>query len=214
MRARSWTRGLVSILSAGGLLAACSASAPLPAASTDAAAQPSVTPGAVAFPSSVTPSPAASSPAPSALSTTVAFTSERYRYTVEVPRDWRQTPATTDWHGTDRLTDLSSALDRFDDNAAPGAEGQFLGIASQPVKGPSWLRTYTAANEEKFASTCAEEKHAWASTTIHGSPGVSFLLTCAGAFVENLFVDGDRAWIISGSPDAVETAIRTLKLGG
>jgi hypothetical protein len=198
---------LASILSAAGLLAACGESAPSPASTTSAAQSP-VTASPVVSRSSRPSSQPPSSP-PSA---TVTFVSERYRYSVEVPRFWKQTRATTDWHGTERLTDLSTALDRFDDNPAPGAEGHFLGIASQPVDAPSWLQTYTAANDEKFASVCPDEKHAWISTTVHGNPGVALLLACLGAFIEYVFVEADHAWIVSGSPDAVETALRTFEL--
>jgi hypothetical protein len=197
-------RVVATALAAAGLVGACAS----PGVSSTTAPSDAAPTSVATSPSSATPVP--SSLAPSPTSTTVTFTSERYGYAVEVPTYWTQTPATTDWRGTARLTDLSSALDRFDDGAAPGAIGHFLGLASQPVDGPAWLQEYTSANKAKFADVCPEDPHAWTAAQVHGDPGVSLLLDCPGAFVEYLFVHGKRAWIVTGSPDPVAVALDTL----
>ena len=190
------------------LVAACGSS-PASVASGPVGPSSSVGSGSTAV-ASTTPAPPSVAASPQ--SATISFVSARYGYTVEIPRLWRQMPATTDWNGTARLTDLSTSLDRFDDNPAPGALGHFLGIASQAVDGASWLDSYTSANPKKFDDVCPDDPHAWAHATVKDDPAVTFILTCPDAVVEYVFVHGRRAWIVSGDPEVVDGALRTLVL--
>ena len=139
------------------------------------------------------------------------FISPLYGYTVDHPTAFVATPATEAWQPNALVDTEVPWVDRFFAFQTQG----FVGIAAQDVPTGSTATAWMSDYAERLVDRlCGGPPSAWTDTTVDGVAARRLEFECDGtSAVEVVWVDGDRAWVITGESAVVDLMLATFEAG-
>ena len=119
-----------------------------------------------------------------------SHTSERFGFSLEVPPDWRYTPATEDWPQGVYPAGGSAYVDQW----APPGSFPVIDIVTQKLPEDTTLEEFLVSIDEETASFCTVESTE--QIVVDGSTGRLQRQTCGYNAYEVAVTDGDQVFLL------------------